>query len=116
MMQDVGPPQLPISAPEVEAAVEFVRRGGRLIILDDWMCYRNFVGPYTDFRRYQKAPPAKQPQVDEKLAKIDPWLAGVGASAAQFHAGTELRTISRDGQKLPGLALLITVPAPGKAK
>jgi hypothetical protein len=116
MMQDTGPVQLPISAPEVEAAVEFVRRGGRLIILDDWTCYRAFVEPYVDFRRYLKAPPAQQAKVDEGLAKIDPWLAGVGATAAQLQAGVEIRMISRNGQRQPGLALLITVPPPDTRK
>jgi hypothetical protein len=116
MMQDCGPVDLPISQPELEAALEFVRRGGRLIILDDWTCYRRFVEPYVDFRRYMKAPPAQPARADENLAKVDPWLAGVGASAAQLQTGVEIRTISRNGQRQPGLALLITVPPPGKAK
>ncbi len=116
MMQDSGPVGLPISPPEVEAALEFVRRGGRLLILDDWTCYRKFVEPYVDFRRYMQAPPAQPARADADLAKIDPWLAGVGVSAAQLQAGVHLRTISRNGQKQPGLALLVTVPPSGKAK
>ena len=92
---------------------EFVKRGGRLIVLDDWQYYREFAEAFLDAKRFPKFAQGRA-AIDPKLAKIDPWLAELGASASQFHRGPELRTISRDGKREPGLALLITLPSAAK--
>jgi hypothetical protein len=52
MMQDLGPPKIAITEKDVAAGLEFVRRGGRLIILDDWKCYRQLVSPFLDKSRF----------------------------------------------------------------
>ncbi|MFO0968068.1 MAG: hypothetical protein U0793_21135 [Gemmataceae bacterium] len=69
MMQDSGPARPPITADDVEAAWQFVERGGRLILLDDWSCYQSLMTPFLDKRRV--APKAAAPALDEKaLAAI----------------------------------------------
>jgi hypothetical protein len=70
VMQDNGyTGKPPISTEETEAALTFVQRGGRLIILDDWTWYREFVAPFVDAKRFPKAPPPVPLKVDEKLRK-----------------------------------------------
>src|SRR5262245_16532929 len=69
LKQDCGPPNVPISQDDITAAVEYVRRGGRLIILDDWKCYRRLVEPFGDAKNFAAPKPAKPPPVDPGLHK-----------------------------------------------
>src|SRR5262245_24565740 len=64
IMQDIGDRQPPVTGRDVEAALELVRRGGRLIILDDWRYYRALAAPFADKKRFAK----------EAVAPIDPKL------------------------------------------
>jgi len=50
-MQDCGPAAPPISAADMEAAWQFVRGGGRLVVLDDWACYHALMNPFLDKKR-----------------------------------------------------------------
>lgn len=53
VMQDIGFLQVPHIFPEdVAAAYEFVARGGRLLILDDWKYCRALVTPYLDDKKF----------------------------------------------------------------
>jgi hypothetical protein len=83
LMQDTGPPNLTITEADVAAALEFVQRGGRLIILDDWQCYRSLVTPFLNTKTFgpAKPPPAVEPSlrktVEEKVRLL---------GASQFRA------------------------------
>src|SRR5581483_1586583 len=70
MMTDIGlnTGKPPITAADVEAGLEFVRRGGRLLILDDWKYYRDLVSPFVDEKRFGHVG-AKQPP-DADLKKV----------------------------------------------
>lgn len=58
LMQDRGPASPAISERDQEAALEFVKRGGRLLILDDWQCYRTLMARFVDEKRFgPKKPP-----------------------------------------------------------
>jgi hypothetical protein len=62
LMQDTGPASPEITAEDVEAAWRFVKGGGRLLILDDWTCYRSLMTPFVDGERVAPrnvAPPDK---------------------------------------------------------
>jgi hypothetical protein len=77
MMQDLGPPKIDITGKDNAAALEFVRRGGRLIILDDWKCYRTLVGQFLDKKHFAPVKPPAKPEpavrkvVDEKVRLLD---------------------------------------------
>jgi hypothetical protein len=54
LMQDIGSNGKPvITQAEVAAAFDFVARGGRLLVLDDWFYYRDLIAPFLDVQRFQ---------------------------------------------------------------
>jgi hypothetical protein len=58
LMRDLQTEPLPpVTASEAEAALAFVRRGGRLMVLDDWKCYRLLVEPFLEKKRFPQPPP-----------------------------------------------------------
>jgi hypothetical protein len=71
MMQDNGyAGRPPVTAEDVAAALEFVRRGGRLILLDDWEFYGDYVGPFlvaTNFQRMKPKPEAVDADLKAKV-------------------------------------------------
>ena len=67
LMQDIGPAQPPVTRAEAEAALAFVRRGGRLIVLDDWRCYRLLVEPFLERQRFPLTPPAAGPRLRRQV-------------------------------------------------
>lgn len=72
LMQDTGPASPEITAEDVEAAWQFVKDGGRLLILDDWACYRSLMTPFLDAERVaprKVAPPDKnlEKEVGERV-------------------------------------------------
>lgn len=77
VMQDVGFQHVPHIFPEdVAAAHEFVARGGRLLILDDWKYCRALVTPYLDDKKFSltKVPPlteADRKKVLELVKTLD---------------------------------------------
>lgn len=67
VMQDIGMDgRPPVTDEDVAAALEFVRRGGRLIILDDWEFYPGYVAPFLSAANFQRAKPKPEP-VDADL-------------------------------------------------
>jgi hypothetical protein len=73
LMQDnglAGPP--PISNQDVTACFEFVARGGRLLVLDDWQYYRVLVSPFLDAKKFppMKSPPASAQDKKKALEQI----------------------------------------------
>jgi hypothetical protein len=56
----------PITPEEVEAAQEFVRRGGRLLALDDWKYYGALVEPCAKAKPLPP-PPAPDPKLAERI-------------------------------------------------
>jgi hypothetical protein len=70
LMKDSGLIQLPpINARDTEAAFEFVRRGGRLIVLDDWGGYGGLVVPFTEGER-AAARPAPDPKLRGRVLEL----------------------------------------------
>lgn len=65
LMQDSGPARPPITDADAEAAWDFVKKGGRLIILDDWGCYHALMAPFLDKKRL--APRKPEEPLDAKL-------------------------------------------------
>jgi hypothetical protein len=66
IMQDVqtsGPP--PVSTADADAALEFVARGGRLLVLDDWTYYRALVTPFLDVKKFPPSKVAPASGIDE---------------------------------------------------
>lgn len=66
LMQDSGPVRPPFSREDVEAVWSFVKRGGRLLILDDWQCYHEPMAPFLDAKRVK---PRKVGPRDPMLVK-----------------------------------------------
>lgn len=71
LMQDIGPPQPVYTAADAAAAVEFVHRGGRLIILDDWSYYTAFAEAFAAKKRLpQVQAPAIDPKLRQQVAEL----------------------------------------------
>jgi hypothetical protein len=67
VMQDIGFHKVPHIFPEdVAAAYEFVARGGRLLILDDWKYCRGLVTPYLDDKKFVLAKLPALTEADRK--------------------------------------------------
>lgn len=74
LIMDIGTSQPPITSKDVAAGLEFVRRGGRLIILDDWQYYQALAAPFLDKKKFSKkplpAPTAKQRHEVEEMVRL----------------------------------------------
>jgi hypothetical protein len=95
LMQDISPAgNLPLTPEEAEAGLQFVRRGGRLLVLDDWSCYRLLVTPYLDERRFRR-PPRPVTEVQRRAVEQKARLLGAEDVRIREKAQAELLKLGK---------------------